>query len=187
MYQASCVIKKIFIMWYWLGFGWTFRRVYWWRRQRFSRQPNPNRGGRVPMPRLQQGVEIYLRISGTHVKTAQKKQNKWCVQMVFSLCTAKSHYIKSVVFKLQTWSRYWILFALFDITNQKMFHHVIFVLFTNILLQQVTIEQIARPQTTVSRVLYHQWTLRKSFLKPVPAHWRRCPKTQFTNCLGTAV
>ena len=106
-------------MGYWLGFGWTFRRVYWWRRQRFSRQPNPKRGGRIPMPRLQQGVEIYLRISGTHVKTAQKKQNKWCVQMVFSICTAKSHYIKSVVFKLQTWSRYWILFALFDITNQK--------------------------------------------------------------------
>ena len=52
-----------------------------------------------------------------------------------------------------------------------MFQHVIFVLFTNILLQQVTNEQIARPQTTVSRVLYHQWTLRTSFLKPVPAHW----------------
>ena len=43
-----------------------------------------------------------------------------------------------------------------------MFQHVIFVLFTNIFLQQVTIEQIARPQTTVSRVLYYQWTLRTS-------------------------
>ena len=43
------------------------------------------------MPRLQQGVEIHLRISGAHVETAR-------VQMVFSLCTAKSHLVKSVVF-----------------------------------------------------------------------------------------
>ena len=54
------------------------------------------------MPRLQQGVEIHLRISGAHAETAPKKQNKWCVQMVFPLCTANSHYIKSVVFNLQT-------------------------------------------------------------------------------------
>ena len=44
-----------------------------------------------------------------------------------------------------------------------MFPHVIFVLFTCILLQQVNIEKIARPRTTVSRVLNRQWTLRKFF------------------------
>ena len=50
------------------------------------------------MPRLQQGVEIHLRISGAHVETAPKKAKQMVCTNFFSLCTAKSHLVKSVVF-----------------------------------------------------------------------------------------
>ena len=118
-----------------------------------------------------------------HQKSKTNGVYKWSflyVQQI--LITLK---VLFLIYKPEVDIEYYLPYLILE--TKKMFPHIIFVLFTCILLQQVTIEQTARPRTTVSQVLNRQWTLRKSFLKPVPAHWRRCPKTQCTSCLGTAV